>query len=305
MNTVYSILERFVLPYEDNILSLDGNLTVVDNIDRSIGRDMTEKETVLQHLATPFRTEQILLLYCHASEFVYRINMIEYHLRHGDLLIVPANSIGEIEIVTEMNGIFFSIGQGFTPVDVGIRGYLDIHEQTIRTPLLHLSGAMQDRFLAVCRQIEFFMQDRNNRFSVDLVCAYLKVLYLTIAEAHDSYRRHIEAFPARKMTVLKQFFELLEKNFRRERQVSFYADRLCLSQKYASQLIRNTSGKLAGDWIQERVILEAKLLLLDGKHNVQQVADELNFSSQSFFGRYFKQATGLSPKEYVLEKRKQ
>ena len=62
--------------------------------------------------------------------------------------------------------------------------------------------------------------------------------------------------------------------------------------------ISPASGRMAGDWIQDRVILEAKLLLLDGNHNVQQVADALNFTSQSFFGKYFKNATGMSPKAY-------
>lgn len=83
-----------------------------------------------------------------------------------------------------------------------------------------------------------------------------------------------------------------------ERQIKFYADKLCLDPKYASQLIKQASGRMAGDWIQDRVILEAKLLLLDGNHNVQQVADALNFTSQSFFGKYFKNATGMSPKAY-------
>lgn len=100
------------------------------------------------------------------------------------------------------------------------------------------------------------------------------------------------------METLTAFFDLVEKHFSSRRDVGFYAEKLCLAPKYASQVIRQASGKMPADWIRERVILEAKLLLLDGRHNVQQVSDALGFPSQSAFGKYFKQATGISPRDY-------
>lgn len=63
-------------------------------------------------------------------------------------------------------------------------------------------------------------------------------------------------------------------------------------------MVRSVSGRNPGDWIRDYVILEAKALLKSGKYSVQQVGDMLNFSNQSFFGTYFKRATGLSPKAY-------
>ncbi|MBO6051993.1 MAG: AraC family transcriptional regulator [Bacteroidales bacterium] len=128
-------------------------------------------------------------------------------------------------------------------------------------------------------------------------------LYSSRSDTFSTVATYVTSRSPRRMVVLNRFFDLVEKYFATERQISFYADKLCLAPKYASQVIRQASGKMAGDWIQERVILEAKLLLLDGHHNVQQVADALNFSSQSFFGKYFKSATGMSPKEYVVKNR--
>lgn len=80
------------------------------------------------------------------------------------------------------------------------------------------------------------------------------------------------------------------------------ADLLCVTPKYLSQVIRNVSGKLAGKWITDFVILEAKALLKGGKLTIQQIADNLNFANQSFFGRWFKDNVGMSPSEYRNQK---
>jgi AraC-like DNA-binding protein len=65
-----------------------------------------------------------------------------------------------------------------------------------------------------------------------------------------------------------------------------------------SSVIRSSSGKSAGEWIDERTVLEVKTLLKTTGMTIQQIADELNFPTQSSFGRYFKRIVGTSPKEY-------
>lgn len=87
----------------------------------------------------------------------------------------------------------------------------------------------------------------------------------------------------------------------RERSISYYADKLCVTSKYLSQVVYKVSGRFAGDWITDFVILEAKALLKSRKYTVQQIADKLNFANQSFFGKYFKDKVGCSPSEYQKE----
>ena len=74
--------------------------------------------------------------------------------------------------------------------------------------------------------------------------------------------------------------------------------KLCVTSKYLSQVVHKVSGRFAGDWITDFVILEAKALLKSRKYTVQQIADKLNFANQSFFGKYFKEKVGCSPTEY-------
>ena len=82
----------------------------------------------------------------------------------------------------------------------------------------------------------------------------------------------------------------------------YYADVMCVTPKYLSQIVHKASGRFAGDWIADFVILEAKALLKSHKYTIQQVADMLNFANQSFFGRYFKKKVGCSPSVYIYQK---
>lgn len=99
-------------------------------------------------------------------------------------------------------------------------------------------------------------------------------------------------------SIFIRFRNLLTKEFWRHRSVSFYADNLNVTPKYLSELIKKQTGKTAGEWIDRAVILEAKILLQNKELGISQVSDQLNFSDQSVFGKFFKTHEGISPLEY-------
>lgn len=99
-------------------------------------------------------------------------------------------------------------------------------------------------------------------------------------------------------SYVHDFMKLVQVHYSRERGVSFYADKLCISPKYLSLLVKETTGKSAARWIDDFVLMEAKNLLRFSGKNVQQVAYALNFTNQSSFGKFFKHLTGQSPTEY-------
>ncbi len=102
----------------------------------------------------------------------------------------------------------------------------------------------------------------------------------------------------RQMALFERFMQLLETHHATERNIAFYADRLFLTPKHVSKVILEVSGKTPTQWIDEYVVLEAKSLLKYSNLTIQEIADYLNFSTQSVFGKYFKHKTGLSPREY-------
>ena len=103
---------------------------------------------------------------------------------------------------------------------------------------------------------------------------------------------------SRQESLVIKFSNLAQQQFRQERTVKKYADQLNVSAKYLTEVVKEYSGKNASEIINDLVILEAKFLLSRSQLSIGQIAENLNFSDQSFFGKYFKRQTGVSPKVY-------
>ncbi|MDE6498691.1 MAG: helix-turn-helix domain-containing protein [Muribaculaceae bacterium] len=111
-------------------------------------------------------------------------------------------------------------------------------------------------------------------------------------EGHNSHAR------TTRVTYVHDFVKLVRAHYTMERSVAFYAEKLCISPKYLSLIVKQATGRSAARWIDEFVLMEAKNMLRYSGKNIQQIAYALNFSNQSSFGKYFKHLTGMSPTEY-------
>lgn len=120
----------------------------------------------------------------------------------------------------------------------------------------------------------------------------------SIIEQGASNQPDLSAKVSRKDDIVARFLQCVNDNYREHRDLGFYADQLCLSLKYMSHVVYEQTGRHPSRWIKDYVILDAKTMLRSGRYTVQQVADELNFPNQSFFGKYFKEAVGISPKKW-------
>ena len=103
---------------------------------------------------------------------------------------------------------------------------------------------------------------------------------------------------SRKEELFEQFLQLLFEHCKEQHVVTFYAEKLFITPQYLSLILKGLTGKSANKWIDDALIVEAKILLKAPQATVQQVADMLHFSDQSTFGKFFKKHMGISPMEY-------
>ena len=143
--------------------------------------------------------------------------------------------------------------------------------------------------------------ETDNLFRRGSLLGYGQVLMYTIFNYCLLDDRAIDKpkeMASRQYELYARFFREVQKHYTQERSIAYYANLLCVTPKYLSQVVRRVSGRLAGEWISDYVILEAKALLKSREYTIQQISNMLNFANQSFFGKYFKDKVGCSPSAY-------
>lgn len=108
--------------------------------------------------------------------------------------------------------------------------------------------------------------------------------------------------PNRREELFQRYLSLVRDNFRERHNVSYYAERMCITTRYLSSIVRNASGESPKDIIDRMIMLEMKLLLRSTNMSIQEIAGHLHFPDQSYMGRYFRKHAGESPSEYRTRK---
>ena len=109
----------------------------------------------------------------------------------------------------------------------------------------------------------------------------------------ELYQRQATCSRAEQLT--SAFFGLVEQHSVQHKNIIWYAEQLCVTPKYLANVVRKTTGKSAGVWVDEYVILQAKTLLTTSHLNIQQISDRLGFKNQSHFGTFFRRHEGVGP----------
>lgn len=97
---------------------------------------------------------------------------------------------------------------------------------------------------------------------------------------------------------LEKLFRLLEDNYKEERAVAFYADKIGITPKRLNEIVREKFGFTVSQIIYHLLLIEAKREIGHGRKSIKEIAYELGFSEQSYFSRFFKKQTGTTPESF-------
>jgi len=246
----------------------------------------------------PYKLKQVLLVLCNGGNGYGAINLHPIHLQKDTLLIALPSQIAESNKVDEnFKGTFLVMSEHFlSRINIG-DVYL-FHKQVENNPIYQLDERTAVTFRALIDLTHNLMLSGDSGSSTEEIFSLIsRLFYILIgqiinpsSDSQETGQRHGE--------VMMQFLQLLRRHYREHRDVGFYADKMNISAKYMTTLVKKASGKSAIQWIEDYVILEAKAQLSSTVNTVQQIAFDLNFPSQSLFGRYFKRAVGMSPSDY-------
>ncbi len=247
-----------------------------------------------------FRIEALMFLICTGGRFRFSIDLKEYDVSTDTLVILnPNNYVNVWECsedftcsmtVCSLNTIETIISK---PSDL-----LPVIVSNARTPVLHLAPPQSRWLRESFSLIKDKIESETSKFRMRTIQGIMQAVLYDIMDIIIARNPSIKDMSSRKEELMVQFIIAVIKDFRRERKVEYYADKLCITSKHLSAVVKELTGVTAGKIIDDYVILEAKILLRKTDLTIQEIASRLNFPNQSFFGKYFKHATGLTPSDY-------
>ncbi len=147
--------------------------------------------------------------------------------------------------------------------------------------------------------VEHILNKPEQEHAMQIAQLLIQCFYL---DQYDYCRKQIAQRPTMGISnqekLLMRFITLIHEHAATHRELSFYSDKLCISNRYLSAIVHKQTGRTAKEFIDQRCIQEIKIRLRTTQETIQNIADLMNFPDQSFFCRYFKKNTGITPKEF-------
>ena len=270
---------------------IDNDLVLIDDI------------STFSISSKPYYMRCFLIVICTQGQLSYTVDTIQQTANTDNSIIVSAGQvIDKCTVSTNCKGFAVLISEHFVQeVLTGLRDLSMVFLFT-RTHSVFTLGPSEMKgirnFYHLLRQKVF---EESRRFRRDTIRLLLQAFIYDAGSIFWDTLQDSKKHNTRGEDLFAKFIQLVQRNFKRERRVSWYALQMNISSKYLAETIRMVSHKTPNDWISYYVILEMRVLLKNSTKSIKEITDLLNFPNQSFFGKYFKEHVGMSPSDYRKE----
>jgi AraC-like DNA-binding protein len=270
------------------------------------GSSALEDTRILDLLQYPIRFDGYILFFLKKGNFQIDFNLNTYKISDRSLLIsVPGNIIRipalDRERMKETELIFAVLSREFVSglhVDFG-KAYQD-GLMMLKNPCVRLNEEqllLAEHFFTLGKLV-LHSSPKNKRQIISGLLSSLSYLADDIWSDSVAEPQEVLEGSFRTNQVVERFVTLVTQYHNSERSMQFYADKLCLTPKYLSKIVKQATGRSGPDWIDTYVVLEAKNLLRYSDLSIKEIVWRLNFANSSVFNKFFRTHTGISPSDY-------
>ncbi len=247
----------------------------------------------LMKLGQPYRAFDRRMIRVLCGSAVYRINLVDFSLRAHDMVILPTDSIVEIENVSADYAVEVLVISSLP----GVR--YDDAVQILPHDVIHLP-LEEDEWQRTSEYFQLIARELHRETPACQAVSHLLLALLT--DMNSLWQRMEKSGRDRRQSrgeeVFSRFLVLLRKYGMTHRNIPFYAAQLALTPNHLSAIVRQQSGLSVIDWLNRTTVMEAKVLLKHTSLMMYEIADRLCFTEPTAFNRYFKKQTGMTPLEY-------
>ncbi len=250
-------------------------------------------------IGTYHQNEDHIILFIRGGVAHLEIDFITYELTEDSIIsIVPKTTIRCIDRTDDFRGSILAYNKEFA-IETNPRpepAYMDF----IRSyPLGQLRKLRVEPTHAGIGNIAYFLYESDGKHRMQIVKNIVQGIALELYDVIKA--KFLENKPNivnRQNELFMQFIHLVYEHGGKQREVTFYADKLCITTRYLASIVRNVTHETAKEIIDRHCVQEIKTLLRTTNQSLQSIAIDLQFPDQSFFTRYFKKYTGMTPKEF-------
>jgi len=270
------------------------------NIDCQNSFYISTGESIFKFPEKPFRMDYYAFCICTQGEIDLKINTIKYKISVGSLFCSAPSTIVHFLNATndfQMQLVFFEKNFLLTNIsDPFIIEKMGLFQKDLYS-IVNTSKKNTEVLLDI---VEKLKEKEINRgvFTQQIIRTLIFYLLLEIAEIIQNTNPNTIAGNDSQINLYLRFNKLIQKNILKQKSVQFYANLLCISNKYLIEVTKKTTGKTPHQILDESLLKEAFVLLGNPELSVSEIAYKLQFNSISAFGRFFKKQTTISPSEY-------
>ena len=271
------------------------------------GKQVEKSQAILSMLKYPLRFDGYIIFFLRSGHFTIDLNLNSYEVKPQSLLVnVPGNIIKLTSYAEDHIGdaqLYFVLAS--REFMSGIRfDFNKVFQESLillKNPCITLNEAdmaLAENYFTLAREVVLSDKENKKEMLGSLVTSFTYMVMDVCTRALNEARKAQTPSSARVNLLFERFIALVTEYHNTERGVAFYADKLCLTPKYLSKLVKQASGRSAPAWIDSFVILEAKNMLKYSDKTIKEIVYALHFPNQSVFYKFFKAHTGMTPSEY-------
>lgn len=259
--------------------------------------ELLDNESILTGLRFPHKVNKVTQVVIAKGEISCIVDFYSYSLNAPSVAIFLPNQIIEsIEVSDDFEGFGMVTTEAFTDslnLPVSFQERLSFKSNHFYS----LNHEGLNAFMNCYAMVKSIMKQEDHPYKEEIVRHLFSAYYYGLGYyVHNASQQ--KSVMTGQQEVCERFIALASEHFKEHRDIGFYADKLCMTNKYLSALLKQETGMTALEWIERYVVLYAKGCLSSTTMTVQEISDDLDFPSQSVFGKYFKRVEGISPKAY-------
>lgn len=243
----------------------------------------------------PVIVNSIIVALCVRGEADVRLNFKTYHLTKGSCVVLATESMflcEEGNYSEDFLADYISFSLNYTK-ELDLRSFFyDIK----KNPHIQLKDSEYKRVYDIYKNLKFRYEDNGNTYQKEVIQYSLMVAICDFSDIYDKYvvdPQEPEGDP-----YVRKFFDLLYKYYQTKRKTDFYAEKICITPKYLSRIVKGKTGYTVQEWIFRLILFESKSLLKTTNMNVVELASHFHFPDSTSYGKFFKKHEGMTPLEY-------